>query len=121
MEVVNTFCLCTYMSSNSKMDRHQYRNRAEDASICFRKINATSKVVKCHGRSTGSGPIQTVRLCNSCSNSPSASDAETSSMRGMKSGGTFARKTGTLVAQGRTITEQVDADLHTLASSLGGL
>lgn len=59
--------------------------------------------------------------CNSCSNSPSMSDAETSSMRGMKSGGIFARKTGTLVAQGRTITKQVDADLHTLASSLGGL
>ena len=66
-------------------------------------------------------PIQTVRLCNSCSNSPSASDAETSSMRGLKSGGTFARKTGKLVARGHTIIKQVNADLHTLASSLGGL
>ena len=54
MEMVNTFCLRAYMSSNSNMDRHQKRNRAEDASICFRKINATSKVVKCHGGSTGS-------------------------------------------------------------------
>ena len=44
MEMVNTFCLRAYMSSNSNMDRHQNRNRAEDASICFRKINATIKV-----------------------------------------------------------------------------
>ena len=95
--------------------------RAQDTSVCFRKINASSKVVKCHGGTTGSGPIQTVRLRNSCSNSPSASDAETSSMRGLKSGGTFARKTGKLVARGHTIIKQVNADLHTLASSLGGL
>lgn len=121
MEVVNTFSLRTYISSDSNIDRHEHRNQAEDASICFRKINATSKVIKCHGGSTGSGPIQTVRLCNSCSNSPSASDAETSSMRGMKSGGIFARKTGKLVAQGRTITKQVNADLQASATSLDRL
>ena len=41
-------------------------------------------------------------------------------MRGMK-WGIFARRTGKQGARGRAITKQVNADLHTLASSLGGL